>query len=233
MTQSESLLCPPCARPRLTATSSSLRSPASSPPLLSAATAPTCVDASPPTLRNLPSGSTQGRRSTAFLSPRPRAGRRRTESSVLRTPVPTADVARPPTPSTAPGSAADRPPIAFPSDEMRLALPTLEKPARLRGELSLVAGSAAHRQTPFKVGIDQFVGVQLGRVRRRSWAICEPWSCSVRRKPAPFRRGTCPRRPTAVRPCRTVRPPRTHSEDQGCRVLFPCELADTRGRLLM
>lgn len=53
------------------------------------------------------------------------------------------------------------------ADDVWLALASVEETARLCGELGLVAGPAVQRQAPFEVGVDQLVGVQLGRVRRQ------------------------------------------------------------------
>lgn len=52
------------------------------------------------------------------------------------------------------------------ADHVWLTLAPVEEPARLGGELGLVAGPAVLRKAPFEVGVDQFVG-QLRRVRRQ------------------------------------------------------------------
>lgn len=50
------------------------------------------------------------------------------------------------------------------ADDVRLALAAVEEPAGFGGELGLVTRAAVHGQTPLEVGVDQLVGVQLGRV---------------------------------------------------------------------
>jgi hypothetical protein len=53
------------------------------------------------------------------------------------------------------------------ADDVRLTLAAVEEPAGFGGELGLVLGPAVHGQAPFEVSVDQFVRVQLRRVRRQ------------------------------------------------------------------
>ncbi|GAA2418861.1 hypothetical protein GCM10010420_56750 [Streptomyces glaucosporus] len=47
------------------------------------------------------------------------------------------------------------------ADDVWLTPASVEEPTGLGGELDPVPGPAVHRQAPFEVGVDQFVGVQL------------------------------------------------------------------------
>lgn len=50
------------------------------------------------------------------------------------------------------------------ADDVWLALAAAEEPAGFGCELSLVAGPAVHGKAAFEVGVDELVGVELGRV---------------------------------------------------------------------
>jgi hypothetical protein len=53
------------------------------------------------------------------------------------------------------------------ADDVRLSLPSAEEAAGLGGEFGLVPGPVLSGQAVLEVGVDQLVGVQLRRVRRK------------------------------------------------------------------
>lgn len=57
------------------------------------------------------------------------------------------------------------------TDDVRLPLAFTEEPACLGGEFGLVPGPVLLGQAVFEVGVDQFVGVELGRVRRQEMQL--------------------------------------------------------------
>lgn len=53
------------------------------------------------------------------------------------------------------------------ADDVRMALASAEEPGGTSGEFSLVSGPVALGQAVLEIGVDQVVGVELGRARGR------------------------------------------------------------------